>query len=235
MLFRRHSSAVSRTLTAAAALIAAVGVANCTSLTARNGSLGGTLTGTNFSGLSLSDVLLEANGTYITRLLVDRDSTIERWPNRIDQPLRIWIDSTAKVPGMLGIFPEAVRSAFSEWEDTGIPIRFVYVHKPNDADIRVRWIDHLEHKTGSTTWRTDHDGWLTTSEITLATHVSNGDPLDARGMKAIALHEVGHALGLSHSVDAHDIMAPLVRVDNLSGPDRSTIKLLYTLPAGHVR
>jgi predicted Zn-dependent protease len=73
------------------------------------------------------------------------------------------------------------------------------------------------------------------SEITLATHISNGAPLDDRGMRAIALHEVGHALGLSHSTDAHDIMAPLVRVDDLSEPDRSTIKLLYSLPAGRVR
>lgn len=235
MLFRRHSPAVSRVLTAAAAMIAALGVANCTSLTARNGSLGGTLTATSFSGLALSDVLLEANGTYITRVLLDRDSTIERWPDRREEPLRVWIDSSSTVPGMQAIFPAAVRSAFAEWEETGIPVRVIYVRKYGEADIRVRWIDHLDRKTGSTTWRTDHDGWLTTSEITLATHVSNGDPLDARGMKAIALHEVGHALGLSHSIDAHDIMAPLVRVDDLSGPDRSTIKLLYSLPAGHIR
>jgi predicted Zn-dependent protease len=72
-------------------------------------------------------------------------------------------------------------------------------------------------------------------DITLATHISDGQALDTRGMRAIALHEVGHALGLSHSVDGHDIMAPLVRVDGLSIPDRNTIKLLYSFPAGHVR
>ena len=69
----------------------------------------------------------------------------------------------------------------------------------------------------------------------LATHVSDGQPLDARGMRAIALHEVGHALGMSHSLDERDVMAALVRVDGLSESDRGTIKLLYTLPAGHVR
>jgi len=65
-------------------------------------------------------------------------------------------------------------------------------------------------------------------------HASDGHPLDSRGMRAIALHEVGHALGLSHSLNERDIMAPLVRVDGLSEQDRGTIKLLYSLPAGQV-
>jgi predicted Zn-dependent protease len=130
------------------------------------------------------------------------------------------------------VFPSAVRAAFAEWASTGIPLRFTYVTRSGDADVRVRWTDHLDHKTGSTTWRTDRTGWLTGSDITLATHISDGHVLDARGMRAIALHEVGHALGLSHSSDGHDVMAPLVRVDGLSQTDRNTIKLLYSFQAG---
>jgi predicted Zn-dependent protease len=179
--------------------------------------------------------MLGANGTYIERLLADRDSIIERWADRNGEAMLVWIDSSAIISGEQATFPAAVRDAFAEWASTGIPIHFVYVTRPEQADIRVRWTDHLSKKTGSTTWKTDHSGWMTVSEITLATHISNGAPLDDRGMRAIALHEVGHALGLSHSTDAHDIMAPLVRVDDLSEPDRSTIKLLYSLPAGRVR
>ena len=99
----------------------------------------------------------------------------------------------------------------------------------------MHWTTHLDHKTGSTTWRTDRNGWLTQGDITLATHISDGKPLDSRGMRAIALHEVGHALGLSHSLNPQDIMAPLVRVDVLSLSDRNTIKLLYSFPAGPIR
>ena len=109
-----------------------------------------------------------------------------------------------------------------------------FVPSNREADIKVHWTTHLDHKTGSTTWRTDRNGWLTQGDITLATHISDGMPLDSRGMRAIALHEVGHALGLSHSNDAHDIMAPLVRVDGLSDVDRGTIKLVYSGNAGRV-
>jgi hypothetical protein len=46
---------------------------------------------------------------------------------------------------------------------------------------------------------------------------------------------VGHAIGLAHSDDRHDVMAPLVRVASLSPVDRATARLLYALPAGHLR
>jgi predicted Zn-dependent protease len=152
----------------------------------------------------------------------------------VSQPIRVWIDSSSLCDGPQANFPEAVRSAFSTWGTAGIPVRFAFVPGSRDADIRVHWTTHLDHKTGSTTWRTDRNGWLTQGDITLATHISDGMPLDSRGMRAIALHEVGHALGLSHSLNPQDIMAPLIRVDVLSLSDRNTIKLLYSFPAGPI-
>jgi hypothetical protein len=239
MQSRRHLPALSRALIAVAAGIATIGVANCAAYVsgARDGMLSGSLAAATRSSAparSLTEILTSGTDTYIGRLLADRDSTVERWPDHVAQPLRVWIDSGANISGEVR-FPAAVREAFSQWSLTGIPLRFTFVNRPNDADVKVHWTDHLDHKTGSTTWRTDRGGWLTSSDITLATHISSGSPLDARGMRAIALHEVGHALGLSHSGDAHDIMAPLVRVDGLSETDRNTIRLLYTLPAGPVR
>jgi hypothetical protein len=236
MLFRRHQIAVNRAVTVAAAFVAGLAVSNCTTLASgtHDGTLGNLSSFAAVRTASLTEVMLGSDGTYIDRLLADRDSTIERWPDRTIAPLRVWIDSGSTVGGEQSSFPAAVREAFTEWSTTGIPLQFVYVARSDDADIRVRWTEHLDRKTGSTTWRTDHAGWMTVSEITLATHISSGNALDERGMKAIALHEVGHALGLSHSIDAHDIMAPLVRVDDLSEIDRNTIRFLYSLPAGHV-
>ncbi|HEY4218554.1 MAG TPA: matrixin family metalloprotease [Gemmatimonadaceae bacterium] len=235
---------MTRALTFAAATVAASGLANCASFSgsAHDVTMDGTLSSApatrSFSigrrdRATIGEILsLGSTNTYISRVLADRDSTIERWPDHIEQPLRVWIDSTAELSGVQAQFPSAVRSAFSEWSGTGIPLRFAYVSNSDKADIRVRWTEHLDHKTGSTTWRTDRHGDLLSGDILLATHISDGHALDARGMRAIALHEVGHSLGLSHSLDPADIMASLVRVDSLSQIDRNTIRLIYLLPAG---
>src|SRR6185437_2851420 len=179
-----------------AAVILCAGIADCApySSGARDGTLSPSLGSRSAARATLGEILSGAPGTYIDRLLVDRDSTIERWPTRVRDPLHIFIDSSSAINGAQSGFPNAVRAAFAEWETTGIPLRFDYVTSANHADIRVHWTDHLDHKTGSTTWRTDRNGWLMVTDITLATHVSDGHVLDARGMRAIALHEVGHAL-----------------------------------------
>lgn len=177
-----------------------------------------------------ADVMRAAHGTYIGRLLLDRDSTLDRWPDRVESPIRVWVQPTAQ-PG----FADLVRDAFGEWADAGLPIRFEFVDRARDAEISVRWTDRLDGKTGNTVWRVDNHGWLRSSDVLLATQMRDGRRLDARSLSAIALHEVGHVLGLAHSDDGHDVMAPLVRVATLSAADRATVRLLYTLPAGHLR
>ncbi|MDB4877734.1 MAG: peptidase and matrixin and adamalysin [Gemmatimonadetes bacterium] len=234
-----------RAFTLLAAAVVASGIVDCATYPsgAHDGTLSTTLStpsartpaAVTHARRSVGELLaVGANTTYIGRLLAERDSTIERWPDFNGRPLRVWIDSSSTIGGAQATFPAAIRAAFAEWAGTGIPLRFAYVTSARDADVRVRWTDHLDRKTGSTTWRTDRQGWLVSGDITLATHISDGHALDGRGMRAIALHEVGHSLGLSHSTDPHDIMASLVRVDGLSAPDRETIRLLYSLPAGRV-
>lgn len=176
------------------------------------------------------EVLRAAGGTYIGRLLLERDSMLARWPSRIDQPIRVWVEPVSNAG-----FADHVRAAFGEWTEIGLPLRFEFVDRARDAEILVRWTDRLERKTGNTVWRVDRSGWMRGSDVLLATHLGDGRQLDARSLRAIALHEIGHALGLAHSDDRHDVMAPLVRVAALSTGDRATARLLYTLPAGHLR
>lgn len=176
------------------------------------------------------EVLRAADGTYIGRLLLERDSMLARWPSRIDQPIRVWVEPVSNAG-----FSDHVRAAFGEWTGIGLPLRFEFVNRARDAEILVRWTDRLERKTGNTVWRVDRSGWMRGSDVLLATHLGDGRQLDARSLRAIALHEIGHALGLAHSDDRHDVMAPLVRVAALSRGDRATALLLYTLPAGHLR
>ena len=73
------------------------------------------------------------------------------------------------------------------------------------------------------------------ASIDLAVHHHKGDVLDEDAMRAMALHEIGHLLGLDHTYDVRSIMAPKVRVRTLSSADKATVRLLYTLPPGAVR
>lgn len=179
---------------------------------------------------------LGASGTYIDEILLERDSALARWPDRTSQPIRVWIGSGAGIPGWSDSFPARVRDAFEEWSDLGIPVRFQFVTDSLDADVHVAWIDHFDSPiSGKTLWARDRSWWIVNANITLALHHNAGEALDDSSVKAIALHEVGHLLGLDHTSDTTDIMTARVRVRDLSNADRATMKLLYSLPPGSIR
>ena len=73
------------------------------------------------------------------------------------------------------------------------------------------------------------------SDIQLAVSHPGGGFVTPPQMRAIALHEVGHLLGLDHAESSDDIMSARVRVRELSESDRATVRLLYTVPAGSVK
>ena len=77
--------------------------------------------------------------------------------------------------------------------------------------------------------------YMADADIVLAVHHDGGEALDKPAVHAIALHEIGHLLGLDHTADVANIMTPRVRVRDLSAADRSTMQLLYSLPPGPVR
>jgi hypothetical protein len=177
-----------------------------------------------------------AAGTYIDEILLERDSSLARWPDRTSQPIKVWIGSGAGIAGWSDTFPARVRDAFEEWSDLGIPVRFQFVTDSADADVHVAWIDHFDTPiSGKTLWARDRNWWIVNANITLALHHNAGEALDDSSVKAIALHEVGHLLGLDHTNDTTDIMTARVRVRDLSNADRATMKLLYTLPPGSIR
>ncbi|HEU4565712.1 MAG TPA: matrixin family metalloprotease [Gemmatimonadaceae bacterium] len=189
------------------------------------------------TGAAIRDRIRQGEqGTYISEILLARDSALARWPDRRDQPLRVWVADGSLVADWDESFPQRVRDAFTSWESVGIPVRFTFVVDSADADIHVTWVDHFDTPiSGKTLWSRDRRWWIVGGNISLALHHNGGEALDASSVYAIALHEVGHLLGLDHTVDTANIMTPKVRVRELSDADRATLRLLYSLPAGSVR
>ena len=175
-------------------------------------------------------------GTYIGEILTGRDSSLARWPERTVEPLRVWVDANPGLEAWNPDFAVQAREAFASWSAVGIPVRFVFVVDEAHADVKLTWVDRFEEQiSGKTHWARDEKWWITDGNIQLALHHNDGHPLDTAAIRAIALHEVGHLLGLDHTVDETSIMTPKVRVRDLSNADRATIRLLYTLPAGSIR
>jgi len=177
-----------------------------------------------------------AQGTYIGELLRARDSVVTRWPARLVTPLRVWVGDGGLHEGWQTQFPAVVREAFDEWAATGIPVRFTYVRDSAAADVLVRFVpEFAQGISGRTIWSRDSAWWLVGGEIDLSLSHPTGGAVSTLQLRAIALHEIGHLLGLDHVDDPAHIMAPRVRVRSLSEADRATIRLLYSVPAGSTR
>lgn len=175
-------------------------------------------------------------GTYIGDILTARDSSLSRWPDRNGVPLTVWIQPKARYDDFTTNFVARVRQAFLEWGTLNLPVRFAFVDDSADADVHVTWIDRFKEPiSGRTRWSRDDDWWITDANIILAVHHNQGEVLDEDSMRAMALHEIGHLLGLDHTRDSMSVMAPKVRVRQLSDADRATARLLYALPAGPLR
>jgi hypothetical protein len=180
---------------------------------------------------------LAGAGTYIGEVLAQRDSSLTRWPDRpAGRPLAVYVGTGEGLADWRPEYVRQVAAAFAAWARAGVPMRFRLVDDSARADVRVAWTDRFaEPISGRTVWSRDDRWWMVDANVTLALHHSDGAPLDADQVRAIALHEVGHLLGLDHTADAANVMAPRVRVRELSPADGATVRLLYSVPAGRVR
>jgi hypothetical protein len=178
---------------------------------------------------------LASQDTYINDVISSHDSALARWPDRAGNPLRVWVQPTSRHEDFNAASVPVVRRAFAEWSDVGIPVPFAFVMDSSMADVRVTWVDKFtESISGKTLWAHDEAWWIIDANIQLAVHHHSGEVLDTTSIRAIAMHEVGHLLGLDHTTDTTSIMAPKVRVRDLSAADRATAQLLYKLPAGRL-
>ncbi len=180
-------------------------------------------------------IAADSAGTYIGALLAGEDSTVRRWPDRADRPVRVWLQTVTTVANYRPEYVAEVQRAVSAWELPETPIRFLFVPDSAGAEMHVTWADHFPESRVGVTRANAWNDTLVTADIEIATHRTDGTALDARDIHRIALHEAGHALGLPHDDAPTSIMHGGSRADTLADRDRATLRLLYRLPWGDTR
>ncbi len=179
---------------------------------------------------------LASPDTYMDDILASRDSSIVRWHDRLANPVRVFVGNGSALSGWKPDFVPVVRDAFDTWAGVGIPLRFLFVTDSASAEVQVRFVDEFDNGTsGRTVWSRDVNYWLVNAEVQLAIHHPGGGEVSPPQMRAIALHEVGHLLGLDHAANPENIMSAHIRARELSEADRATARLVYSVSPGSLK
>lgn len=182
-----------------------------------------------------------AGAGYLCRELEERDSLrVLRWPEEAF-PLRVRVplppvQSTslarrlrnAAVSGLLAWSGHPSELIIVEGEGTGRP----------PAHIVIEWVEDL----GGQILGQAHYAWemragkiafqVTSFRLSLKGAGGSGQPPTPQEIALTAAHEMGHALGLSHSDSPADVMFPRNTATRLSVRDYRTVEALYRLPNG---
>lgn len=175
--------------------------------------------------------------TYLREMLADGDSLLTRWRDRSTEPLRTWVQPGMELPDWRPEYPLMASSVFDEWSAAGFPVRFLFVRDSAEAEVHVVWTQRFPEgrQLGLTMRQASQEGWIRSAVIAIATHDSAGTPLRPELVRATARHEVGHALGLNHVPDPESVMHPTATSLVIGPRDRSTLRMLYLLPAGSLK
>jgi hypothetical protein len=177
------------------------------------------------AGIAYLDAIMATSG----------DSLLHRWDRRVIDAVRVFLGE-GRPPTYRPEFGDAVRSAFARWEATGVPVRFTLLADSGTAEVRIGWRVQFEiDRTAQTDLTWDAAGHLESGAVTFALFDPQGRPLDGDDIRVVALHEIGHLLGLDHSPDSTDLMFPVAKVRDLSDRDIQSALLLYDLPPGSIR
>ncbi len=168
-----------------------------------------------------------------------------RWT---DQPskIKVYVQPSSGVPGYKQEYDGFCAEAFRQWAEASKDrVAFEFIKKPEGADIDWVWTNDASKVSsvaegGETNVTYDGSKIKHATVTVLTTNPAMNSPLSPNQIRAVSLHEIGHAIGLiGHSPKPQDIMfcsmPPAMSKPTLSVRDVHTIEKLYSQSVSYAR
>jgi len=173
---------------------------------------------------------------YFERITVYSNGRIVRFTK---MPITVYVEHSPTSSESGGTSLDDLKYALGEWESCADGrIKFELTEKQDNANIRVMWAKHsltdrMDSALGDAKFVQMETGFRI--DVMLSLRHKSGEPLSHEEMRAVCLHEFGHAIGLwGHSPSKKDVMFFATSgIVHTTERDKNTLLKVYSREFNH--